>query len=69
MAENKKYTRVSLKYCGIPMERALDQRGCDIVRDFFSKVIKAADMAAKNDIEMNGLVISNIMTMYRNRVI
>lgn len=65
----KKYSRTSLKYCGIPMEKALDQHGCDIVRDFFGKVLKAATLAAENNIHMDGQAISNLMTMYRNRVI
>lgn len=69
MVKNKKYSRTSLKYCGIPMEKALDQHGCDIVRDFFGKVLKAAELAAENNIQMNGQAIANLMTMYRNRVI
>lgn len=51
------------------MEKALDQRGCDIVRDFFEKVLKAAALADENNVHMDGQAISNLMTMYRNRVI
>ena len=51
------------------MEKALDQHGCDIVRDFFGKVLKAATLAAENNIHMDGQAISSLMTMYRNRVI
>ena len=51
------------------MEKALDQHGCDRVRDFFGKVLKAATLAAENNIHMDGQAISNLMTMYRNRVI
>lgn len=69
LVKNKKYSRTSLKYCGIPMKKALDQHGCDIVRDFFGKVLKAATLAAENNIHMDGQAISNLMTMYRNRVI
>ena len=61
--------QIGKKYCGIPMEKALDQHGCDIVRDFFGKVLKAATLAAENNIHMDGQAISNLMTMYRNRVI
>ena len=51
------------------MEKALDQHGCDIVSDFFGKVLKAATLAAENNIHMDGQAISNLMAMYRNRVI
>lgn len=69
MAENKRNKIPRLKYGGIPMEKALDQRGCDIVRDFFEKVLKAAALADENNVHMDGQAISNLMTMYRNRVI
>ena len=51
------------------MSLSLDDRGCEIVKDFFAKLVRAADMAKKHRLPMNVDVISNLMSMYRAREI
>lgn len=51
------------------MSQALDDRGCELVKDFFVKLVRAADMAKKYRLPMNTDVISNLMSMYRAREI
>lgn len=54
---------------GVDMSLSLDDRGCEIVKDFFAKLVRAADMAKKHRLPMNVDVISNLMSMYRAREI
>lgn len=67
--KNKKRKRESCNFGSVPMERSLDSRGCFIVRDFFRKLLKAADLADKNNGTVTETAISKLMIMYRNRVI
>lgn len=67
--KTKKQERTKLKYGGVPMEQALDQRGCDIVRGFLRQLLRSADIADKNNINMSGAAVFNVMKLYRERVI
>lgn len=53
----------------IAMDQALDERGCELVKDFFGKLIRAAEMAREYRLPMNVDVIANLMQMYRAREI
>lgn len=51
------------------MSQALDQRGCDIVCGFFRQLLRAADIADKNNINMDATAVYNVMKLYRERAI
>ena len=53
----------------IAMEQSLDERGCELVKDFFGKLIRAAEMAREYRLPMNVDVIASLMSMYRAREI
>ncbi len=47
MIKKKKIPKDQFKILRDSNGKALDQHGCDIVRDFFGKVLKAATLAAE----------------------
>lgn len=61
--------QVKKEFLGVDMSQALDDRGCELVKDFFVKLVRAADMAKKYRLPVNTDVISNLMSMYRAREI
>lgn len=54
---------------GVNMSLALDEHGCDIVCDFFAKLLRASEMAEKHRIPVTVDAISSLMSMYRAREI
>lgn len=69
LIKNKKnQTRMVKRRC-VSMEQALDPKECFIVRDFFRKILRTADLAAKNNTSITETTISRLMIMYRNKAI